>query len=75
VALALCAASAHRWCESLPDSERVARGHRTDDLIGFKRARRRLLPEGLDDTRQYANNRTEWDHGRLKARLRPMRDL
>jgi IS6 family transposase len=34
-----------------------------------------LLPEVLHDTTQYANNRIEWDHGRLKARLRPMRGL
>jgi transposase-like protein len=34
-----------------------------------------LLPEVLHDTAQYANNRIEWDHGRLKARLRPMRGL
>jgi len=27
------------------------------------------------DTSQYANNRVEADHGRLKARLRPMRGL
>jgi len=27
------------------------------------------------DTTQYANNRVEADHGRLKARLRPMRGL
>ena len=29
-----------------------------------------LLPEVLHDTTQYANNRIECDHGRLKARLR-----
>jgi IS6 family transposase len=34
-----------------------------------------LLPEGLHDTTKYANNRIECDHGRLKARLRPMRGL
>jgi IS6 family transposase len=34
-----------------------------------------LLPEVLHDTNQYANNRIECDHGRLKARLRPMRGL
>jgi IS6 family transposase len=34
-----------------------------------------LLPEVLHDTAQYANNRIECDHGRLKSRLRPMRDL
>jgi IS6 family transposase len=31
-----------------------------------------LLPEVLHDTTQYANNRIECDHGRLKARQRPM---
>ena len=34
-----------------------------------------LLPDVLHDTTQYANNRVECDHGRLKARLRPMRGL
>jgi IS6 family transposase len=34
-----------------------------------------LLPEVVHDTEQYANNRIENDHGRLKARLRPMRGL
>ena len=34
-----------------------------------------LLPESLHTTEQYANNRVECDHGRLKARLRPMRGL
>ena len=34
-----------------------------------------LLPEVLHDTTQYANNRIECDHGRLKARLRPKRGL
>jgi IS6 family transposase len=34
-----------------------------------------LLPDVLHDTTQYANNRIECDHGRLKARLRPMRGL
>ena len=33
------------------------------------------LADVLHDTTQYANNRIEWDHGRLKARLRPMRGL
>jgi transposase, IS6 family len=33
------------------------------------------LPAALHDTTQYANNRVEADHGRLKARLRPMRGL
>ncbi len=34
-----------------------------------------LLPEVLHDTSQFANNRIECDHGRLKPRLRPMRGL
>ena len=34
-----------------------------------------LLPGAFHNTDQYANNRIECDHGRLKARLRPMRRL
>jgi transposase-like protein len=34
-----------------------------------------LLPAAWHRTEQYANNRIECDHGRLKARLRPMRGL
>jgi len=34
-----------------------------------------LLPAALHNTGQYENNRVECDHGRLKARLRPMRGL
>ncbi len=34
-----------------------------------------LLPQALHNTVNYANNRVECDHGRLKARLRPMRGL
>jgi IS6 family transposase len=34
-----------------------------------------LLPDARHVTDQYANNRIESDHARLKARLRPMRGL
>jgi transposase-like protein len=34
-----------------------------------------LLPAAWHCTERYANNRVEADHGRLKARLRPMRGL
>jgi transposase-like protein len=34
-----------------------------------------LVPAAFHNTEQYANNRIEADHGRLKARLRPMRGL
>jgi IS6 family transposase len=34
-----------------------------------------FAPTARHDTEQYANNRVEADHARLKARLRPMRGL
>jgi IS6 family transposase len=34
-----------------------------------------LIPAAFHNTGQYENNRVESDHGRLKARLRPMRGL
>jgi transposase, IS6 family len=34
-----------------------------------------LIPGSLHTTAKHANNRIECDHGRLKARLRPMRGL
>jgi transposase-like protein len=34
-----------------------------------------LLPAAWHQTDRYANNGVEADHGRLKARLRPMRGL
>ena len=34
-----------------------------------------LLPATFQHTEQYANNRVECDHGRRKARLRPIRGL
>jgi transposase, IS6 family len=34
-----------------------------------------LLPAAWHRTDRYANNRVEGDHGRLTARLRPMRGL
>jgi transposase-like protein len=34
-----------------------------------------VAPGAFHNTEQYANNRVECDHGRLKARLRPMRGL
>ena len=34
-----------------------------------------LLAAAFHNTEQYANNRIECDHGRLNARVRPMRGL
>ena len=47
----------------------------TDRAHTLVRVVSELLPDALHDTTQYANNRVEADHGRLKARLRPMRGL
>jgi IS6 family transposase len=34
-----------------------------------------LVPAAMHNTGQYQNNRVECDHGRLKARLRPIRGV
>ena len=47
----------------------------TDRAPAYPRVLDELVPCALHDTEQYANNRVEADHGRLKARLRPMRGL
>jgi len=47
----------------------------TDKAGPYLRALDELVPTALHVTEQYANNRVEADHGRLKARLRPMRGL
>jgi len=47
----------------------------TDRAHTLVRVVSELLPDALHDTTQHANNRVEADHGRLKARLRPMRGL
>jgi transposase, IS6 family len=47
----------------------------TDRAPPYPRLLDELAPAALHDTEQYANNRVEADHGRLKARLRPMRGM
>ncbi|MFZ4434723.1 MAG: IS6 family transposase [Microthrixaceae bacterium] len=47
----------------------------TDLAPALARAIDELCPDAFHDTDQYANNRIECDHGRFKARLRPMRGL
>jgi IS6 family transposase len=47
----------------------------TDQAQALVRVIADPLPAALHDTTQYANNRVEADHGRLKTRLRPMRGL
>jgi IS6 family transposase len=47
----------------------------TDRAPALRAAIEGLIPAAIHNTEQYANNRVECDHGRLKARLRPMRGL
>jgi transposase-like protein len=47
----------------------------TDRARAYQGVLEELLPDAFHDVEQYANNRVEADHGRLKARLRPMRGL
>ena len=47
----------------------------TDRAASLANVIEALLPPALHNTVKYANNRVECDHGRLKARLRPMRGL
>jgi transposase-like protein len=47
----------------------------TDQAGPYLRVLDELVPAAAHLTEQYANNRVESDHARLKARLRPMRGL
>jgi transposase-like protein len=68
-------AAATRFFETMLASRDRPREVTTDLAAPLLRVVDDLLPDVLHDTTQYANNRIEWDHGRLKARLRPMRGL
>jgi transposase-like protein len=47
----------------------------TDQAPTYPVVLEELLPAAWHDTERHANNHIEADHGRLKARLRPMRGL
>jgi transposase-like protein len=47
----------------------------TDRAATYPMVLEELAPAAWHRTEQYANNRVEADHGRLKSRLRPMRGL
>jgi IS6 family transposase len=47
----------------------------TDRAAALANVIAELLPDAVHNTEQYANNRIECDHGRRKARLRPMLGL
>ena len=47
----------------------------TDCAPAYPRVLDELIPSALHTVERFANNPVETDHGRLKARLRPMRGL
>ena len=47
----------------------------TDQAPAYPRVLDELIPSALHTVERYANNPVETDHGRLEARLRPMRGL
>ena len=58
------------------DRTRISPTEVTTDLYRvYPRVLDELLPAAFHDTEAHANNRIETDHGRLKARLRPMRGM
>jgi transposase-like protein len=67
--------AATRFFETMMAGRERPREVTTDLAAPLLRVVDDLLPEVLHDTTQYANNRIECDHGRLKARLRAMRGL
>ncbi len=69
------APAATRFFETMLSDRERPREVTTDLAAPLLRVIDELLPDALHDTTQYANNRIECDHGRLKARLRPMRGL
>jgi IS6 family transposase len=67
--------AATRFFETMLSGRARPREVTTDLAAPLLRVVDELLPDALHDTTKYANNRIECDHGRLKARLRPMRGL
>jgi transposase, IS6 family len=70
------ARAARRFFEQALDTTKVTPSEvTTDQAPAYPGVLEALLPAARHRTDQYANNRVECDHGRLKARLRPMRGL
>ena len=68
-------AAATKFSTGATRDHRRPREVTTDLAAPLLRVVDELMPDTFHDTEQYANNRIECDHGRLKARLRPMRGL
>jgi transposase-like protein len=76
VSLRRDAKEAHRFFERAMGASKVTPVEVTTDKAPvYPAVLEELLPAAWHRTEQYANNRVEADHGRLKARLRPMRGL
>ena len=70
------ATAAHRFFKRAIDSTKVRPAEvATDHAPVYPAVLEELLPAAWHRTDRYANNHIEADHGRLKARLRPMRGL
>jgi IS6 family transposase len=68
--------AAHRFFERAIGATKIAPAEVTSDHAPvYPAVLEDLLPAAWHRTDRYANNRVECDHGRLKARLRPMRGL
>jgi transposase, IS6 family len=68
--------AAHRFFQRAIGTTKVAPVEVvTDRAVTYAMVLEELLPAAWHRTEQYANNQVEADHGRLKARLRPMQGL
>jgi transposase-like protein len=68
-------ASARRFFTTVLAAHRSPAEVVTDRAPSLANVIQELIPAAFHNTGQYENNRCECDHGRLKARLRPMRGL
>ena len=69
------ATAARRFQQAIATTAMIPVEVVTDRAAAYPAVLDELLPMAWHRTEQYANNRVEADHGRLKARLRPMRGL
>lgn len=72
---ARCVSAKRFFCRAMTTTQSQPTEVVTDRAAAYPSVIDELLPGAFYDVEQYANNRVESDHGRLKARLRPMRGL
>ncbi len=68
-------AQARFFITSAPRAYRTPSEVITDHAPALANVTPDLIPAAFQNTGHYENNRCEADHGRLKARLRPMHEL